>query len=73
MKYRSLISGGKISANSKKFKQKYTNSGTKFALGISTKDSATRVAALVIFIGNDAINISNTLSWEEEEQKKTAT
>ena len=38
------LSGGNISANWKKFKQRYAN--YEIATGISSKDSATRVATL---------------------------
>ena len=46
------LSGGNISANWKKFKQRYAN--YEIATGISSKDSATRVATLLTVIGNDA-------------------
>ena len=62
------LSGGNISANWKKFKQKYTN--YKIATGISSKDSATRVATLLTVIGNDAIDVFNTLTWDEEGDDK---
>ena len=42
----------------RKFKQKYANS--EFAIGINTKESATRVATLVTVIANNAINVFNT-------------
>ena len=58
------LSGGNISANWKKFKQKYTN--YEIATGISSKDSSTRVATLLTVIGNDAIDVFNTLTWDEE-------
>ena len=62
------MSGGNISANWKKFKQKYTN--YEIATGISSKDSATRVATLLTVIGNDAIDVFNTLTWDEEGDDK---
>ena len=62
------LSGGNISANWKKFKQKYTN--YEIATGISSKDSATRVATLLTVIGNDAIDVFNTLTWDEEGDDK---
>ena len=62
------LSGGNISANWKKFKQKYTN--YEIATGISSKDSATRVATLLTVIGNDAIDVFNTLTWDEEDIDK---
>ena len=45
------------------------------AAGISWKDSATRVATLLTAIGNDAIDVFNTLTWGEEgdEKKKKPT
>ena len=62
------LSGGNISANWKKFKQKYAN--YEVATGISSKDSATRVATLLTVIGNDAIDVFNTLTWDEEGDDK---
>ena len=55
-------------ANWKKFKQKYAKFET--AAGISWKDSATRVATLLTAIGNDAIDVFNTLTWGEEGDEK---
>ena len=40
------------------------------AAGISWKDSATRVATLLTAIGNDAIDVFNTLTWGEEGDEK---
>lgn len=54
------LSGGNISANWKKFKQKYVD--YEIATGISLKDSATRVATRLTVIGNDAIYVFNTLT-----------
>ena len=62
------MSGGNISANWKKFKQKYTN--YEIATGISSKDSANRVATLLTVIGNDAIDVFNTLTRDEEGDDK---
>ena len=62
------LSGGNISANWKKFKQKYTN--YDIATRISSKDSVTRVATLLTVIGNDAIDVFNTLTWNEEGDDK---
>ncbi|PFX21908.1 Transposon Ty3-I Gag-Pol polyprotein [Stylophora pistillata] len=62
------LSGGNILANWKKFKQKYVN--YKIATGISLKDSATRVATLLTVIGNDAIDVFNTPTWDEEDDDK---
>ena len=62
------LSGGNISANWKKFKQKYTN--YEIATGISGKDSGTRVARLLTVIGNDAIDVFNTLAWKDEGDEK---
>ena len=61
------LSGRSIFANWKKFKQNYTN---EIATGISSKDSATRVATLLTVIGNDAIDVFNTLTWDEEGDDK---
>ena len=49
------LSGGNISENWKKFKQKFTN--YEIATGINKKESATRVATLLTVIGNDAIDV----------------
>ena len=62
------LSGGNISANWKKFKQKYVN--YDIVTGISSKDSATRVATLLTVISNDAICIFNTLTWDDEGDDK---
>ena len=62
------LSGGNISANWKKFKQKYAN--YEIATGISSRDSATRVATLLTVIGNDAIDVFNTPTWDEEGDDK---
>ena len=56
--------GGNVSENWKKFKQKYTN--YEIATRINTKESATRVATLLTVIGNDAIDVFNTLTWYAE-------
>jgi len=62
------LSGGNISANWKKFKQRYTN--YKIATGmISSKDSATGTTLLTV-IGSDAIDVFNTLTWNEEGDDK---
>ena len=58
------LSGGNISANWKKFKQKYTN--YEIATGISSKASSTRVATLLTVIGNDTIDVFNTLTWDQK-------
>jgi len=34
------------------------------------KDSETRVATLLTVIGNDAIDVFNTLTWDEEDDEK---
>ena len=60
--------GDNISANWKKFKQKYVN--YEIATGISSKDSATRVATLLTVILNYAIDVFNTLTWDEEGDDK---
>ena len=56
--------GGNVSENWKKFKQKYTN--YEIATRINTKESATRVATMLTVIGNDAIDVFNTLTWYAE-------
>ena len=53
------LSGGNISANWKKFKQKYTN-----------YEIATRVATLLTVIGNNAIDVFTTLTWDAGDDKK---
>ena len=62
------LSGGNVSENWRKFKQKYTN--YEIATGINTKESATRVATLLTVIGNDAIDVFNTLTWDAEGDDK---
>ena len=42
----------------------------KIATGISSKDSANRVETLLNVIGNDAIDVFNTLTWDEEGDDK---
>ena len=54
------LSSLNISENWKKFKQKYTS------YGINKKESATRVAPLLTVIGNEAIDVFNTLTWDAE-------
>ena len=58
------LSGGNISENWKKFKQKFTN--YEIATGINKKESATSVATLLTVIGNDAIDVFNTITWDAE-------
>ena len=58
------LSGGNISENWKKFKQKFTN--YEIATGINKKESATRVVTLLTVIGNDAIDVFNTITWNAE-------
>ena len=62
------LSGGNVAANWKKFKQKWMN--YEIATGINSKESATRVAALLPIIGNDAINVFNTFTWDDEGDDK---
>ena len=62
------LSEGNVSENWKKFKQKYTN--YEIATGISAKGDATRVATLLSVIGNDAIDVFNTLTWDAEGDDK---
>ena len=59
---------GNVSENLKKFKQKFTNH--EIATGINTKESATRVATLLTVIGNDAVDVFNTLPGDEEGDDK---
>ena len=58
------LSGSNISENWTEFKQKFTNS--EISTGINKKESATRVATLLIVIGNDAIDVFNTITWDAE-------
>ena len=58
------MSSGNVSANWKKFRQKYTN--YEIATGVSEKESSTRVATLLTVIGNDAMDVYNTLLWDAE-------
>ena len=62
------LSSGNISANWKKFRQKYTN--YEIATGVSEKESSTRVATLLTVIGNDAMDVYNTLVWDVEGDDK---
>ena len=59
---------GNVSENLKKFKQKFTYH--EIATGINTKESATRVATLLTVIGNDAVDVFNTLPWDTEGDDK---
>ena len=58
------LSGGNISENWKKFKQKFTT--YEIATGINKKKSGTRVATLLTVIGKDAIDVFNTITWSAE-------
>ena len=62
------LSGGNILAKWKKFKQKYAD--YEIVTRISSKDSVTRVATLLTVIGNDAIDVFNTLTWDEDGNDK---
>ena len=62
------LRGGNDSENWKKFKQKKTN--YEIATGVNTRESATRVAKLLTVIGNDAIDVFNTLTWDTEGDDK---
>lgn len=62
------MSSGNVSANWKKFRQKYTN--YEIATGVSEKESSTRVATLLTVIGNDAMDVYNTLLWDAEGDDK---
>ena len=54
------LNSGNVSESWKKFKQKYTY--YEIATGIHTKESETSVATLLTIIGNDAIDVFNTLT-----------
>ena len=54
------LSGGNISKNWKKCKQKFTY--YEIATGINKKESAIRVATLLTIIGNDTIDVFNTIT-----------
>ena len=56
------LSSGNVSESWKKFKQKYSN--YEIATGIHTKESATRVVTFLTIIGNDAIDVFDTLTWD---------
>lgn len=62
------LSGGNVSENWRKFKQKYTN--YEIATRVNTKESATREATLLTVIGNNAIDVFNTLTWDAEGDDK---
>ena len=48
----------------KKFKQKCTN--YEIATGVSEKEQAMRVATFLTGIGEEAVDVYNTLTWDEE-------
>jgi hypothetical protein len=56
------LNTGNISANWKKFKQRYLKSQLRntVATGISEKEDATRVATLLTVIGNEALDVYDT-------------
>ena len=58
------LSGGNVSENWKKFKQKFTN--YEIATGLNKKKSATIVVTLLTVISNDAIDVFNTITWNAE-------
>jgi hypothetical protein len=55
------LNSGNVSANWKKFKQRYLN--YEIATGISGKEDATRVATLLTVIGNEALDVYDTFVW----------
>ena len=48
----------------RKFKQKWNN--YEIATGVAKKDKSIRVATLLTVIGEEAVNVYNTLTWDEE-------
>ena len=53
----------------RKFKQKWSN--YEIATGVAKKDKPTRVAILLTVIGEDAVNVYNTLTWDELRGRRT--
>ena len=62
------LNSGNISTNWKKFKQRYLN--YEIATGINEKNNATRVAAFLIVVGNEALDVYDTLIWDNEGDDK---
>ena len=48
----------------KKFRQKWSN--YEIATGVAQKDEPTRVATLLTVIGEEAVDVYNTLNWDDE-------
>lgn len=61
------ISKGNPSQNWKRFKQKWNN--YELAIGISTKDDKIRVATLLTVIGDEALDVYNAFTWDDETHK----
>ena len=56
------LNSGNVSANWKKFKQKYLY--YEIATGISEKGDATRLATLLTFIGSEALDVFDMFVWD---------
>ena len=58
---------GNSSQNWKRFKQKWSN--YELATEVAKKDDAIRVATILTVIGDEAFDVYNTFTWDDEEDK----
>ena len=56
-----ILTQGNVSQNWKRFKQKWGN--YEIAIGIATKDDKIRVATLLTVIGDEALDVYNSFTW----------
>ena len=61
------LSIGNSSQNWKRFKQKWSN--YELATGVAKKDDAIRVATILTVIGDEALDVYNTFTWDDDEDK----
>lgn len=61
------LSIGNSSQNWKRFKQKWSN--YELATGVADKDDAIRVATILTVIGDEALDVYNTFTCDDEEDK----
>ena len=62
------LNSGNISTNWKKFKQRYLD--YEIATGINEKNNATRVETFLTVDGNEALDVYDTLIWDNEGDDK---
>ena len=62
------LNSGNNSTNWKKFKQIYLN--YEIAMGINEKNNATRVATFLTIVGNETLDVYDTLIWDNEGDDK---